>query len=303
MIEEWIEKPSLLVPPQKDFVNKPLLSDLTTAAILAFPVDKESVKSHFPHLLEAIKKIYKDQLKDYLEGGSKSNPTEEQLDAASCVPIHNMASERILGLLDFLRRRAPNASQGFLNGKIRYRLNSTMPWLESLPKEEQEKIISFARSEAGNARQASKTLMRRIQEKIQQRRQDVERQRDKQLRGRTKDYIRKRMRDNYNVEDCLPTEIDDKPFDISEEVRGLVVNLMNNAAFLNGCLFQHTWEEDGEDVTYYARVVKPFKKNKLQHLKIAYWRMTELEEEHVVWELSLFDLVVDFLFGDAVFWF
>lgn len=247
--------------------------------------------------------MYNDQLPDYMPGGSKSDPTEEQLATASCVPIHNMASERILGLLDFLRRRAPNASQGFLNGKIRYRLNGTMPWLESLPKEEQDNIISFARAEAGSAREADKTLTRTIEDKIQQRRDDVQRQRDTQLRRKTKDFIRKRQKDNCIVEDCLPTEIDNQPFQISAEVRGLVVNLLKNADFLNGCLFQHVWEEDGVDVTYYGRVVESFKRNRVQYLDIAYWRMTELEEEHVVYEFAVFDLVVDFLFGDAVFWF
>ena len=143
-----------------------------------------------------------------------------------------------------------------------------MSWLESLLKEEQDKIISFARTEAGNAREASKTLTKRIQDKIQLRREDVERQRDKQLRDKTKDYIRKRIKDNCTVEDCLPTEIDTRPFQISAEVRGLVVNLMNNAGFFNGCLFQHRSEENGVDVTYC--------------------------DSAVVYEFAVLDLVVDF---------
>jgi len=83
------------------------------------------------------------QLKPYLVG-NLSSATVEMLIQTKSAPIHNMFSEETLGLTDHQFRRAPNASIGFIDGKVKARKNHTLSWLDLKPLEEQQHIISFA---------------------------------------------------------------------------------------------------------------------------------------------------------------
>ena len=81
-----------------------------------------------------------------------------------------MASERALGCLDKMYRRAPVATGGFLNGKVRSKLNKCTQWLQSQEPKVQEGIIAFAISEAKMERVRRCVLNREVIEEIDRRR-------------------------------------------------------------------------------------------------------------------------------------
>ena len=53
-----------------------------------------------------------------------------------------MFGEQVLGMADAQVRRAPNASTDFINGKVKFKKNKTLEWLEG--KEDCENVIKFA---------------------------------------------------------------------------------------------------------------------------------------------------------------
>ena len=56
-------------------------------------------------------------------------PSSDQVQRAARAPTRNMASERALGCLDKMNRRAPVATGGFLNRMVRSKLNKCTQWL------------------------------------------------------------------------------------------------------------------------------------------------------------------------------
>ena len=60
-------------------------------------------------------------------------------------PAHNMFAEKTLGLADYHFRHAYN---GFVDAKVKSKINKTLPWLCSKPHNEQEEIIKFCIGQA-----------------------------------------------------------------------------------------------------------------------------------------------------------
>ena len=83
------------------------------------------------------------QLAAYIVG-DLSSPTSTMIEVTKAAPVHNIASERILGLTDSQYRRAPNATIGFIDGKVKAKQNKTLEWLTSKSATEQNQLISFA---------------------------------------------------------------------------------------------------------------------------------------------------------------
>lgn len=79
--------------------------------------------------------ILERQLQEYLYGRF-SAPSYVLMDQASSAPVHNIWAERSLGMTDSQYHRAPNATTGFVDGKVRAKTNKTLEWLEKKDKEE-----------------------------------------------------------------------------------------------------------------------------------------------------------------------
>ena len=54
-----------------------------------------------------------------------------------------MIAEHILGLADYLYRKASNIKVGFLDGKVKCTINGSMQWLCAHSLNEQENIVKF----------------------------------------------------------------------------------------------------------------------------------------------------------------
>ena len=67
-------------------------------------------------------------------------------------PVHNIMSERILGMTDHQTQRAANAKMGFIEGKVKASTNKTLQWLDCKDYGEQDSIVSFALKRAREVR-------------------------------------------------------------------------------------------------------------------------------------------------------
>ncbi|XP_035824183.1 uncharacterized protein LOC101853268 [Aplysia californica] len=239
--------PSILVSSTDCLFGEPLQDDDETLRQL------RAVPSHHAEVLpETIKKLagafvvlLDRQLLRYLQG-PLSEPTPSLLDVTSAAPVHNMLSERTLGRLDAQFRRAPNATIGFLDGKVKWQANKTAEWLNSKPSAEQHEIVSFAISQGARNRSA---LKQKEQENT-----NVKRQRQVELAQRRDRTDRKKV----EVTDFLTTGTEGDLFcDLSEDMVHLFHSIKNtDSAAVSGVKCTHTWDVDGEDVIFQAELLR-----------------------------------------------
>ena len=107
-------------------------------------------------LLTSIRDVINRQMKPYINGRwSERRP--EDLVAGQSAPAHNMGSERTLAIADALKKRAPRATLGFINGKIKASQNDLLPYLDSLP-DHGRAAIAYASRESSALMKTQKEL-------------------------------------------------------------------------------------------------------------------------------------------------
>ena len=121
-------------------------SDDVLSALLCFVSGEDDIQREaLEALVQACLDVLLSQLGLFL---TDPEPSAHIKQKAVCAPTHYMASERALGCLDKMFHCAPVVTDGFLNGKVRSKLNKYTQWLESQEPSVQDSIISFAISEA-----------------------------------------------------------------------------------------------------------------------------------------------------------
>ncbi|GFS09121.1 hypothetical protein ElyMa_004774800 [Elysia marginata] len=150
-LDMWCEDPSKVAHPEQNIFGEPLnpSDDPVLSALIG--AENITLTNVLSKLLTAIRSVFVRQLSRYLDPADLAELSEQQLLAASSAPSHNMASERALGMADAQWKSAPNATKGFLNGKVKSNLNKTLEWLEQ--RSDREELVSFAVSEGYQARQ------------------------------------------------------------------------------------------------------------------------------------------------------
>ncbi|KAK2144706.1 hypothetical protein NP493_4143g00002 [Ridgeia piscesae] len=93
-------------------------------------------------LLVSAEELLNRQLEPYLRG-QLANPSSEVITQGESAPPHNICAEQTLGLVDHQGRRAPNATFGFIDGKVKFIKNGIATWLDDQPEEEQIKVLDF----------------------------------------------------------------------------------------------------------------------------------------------------------------
>ena len=73
--------------------------------------------------------------------GMLSKPMPALLQQTKSAETHNIASEETLGLTDYQFHRAPNATVGFVDGKVNVKRNKTIAWLSKMSYKEQNILM------------------------------------------------------------------------------------------------------------------------------------------------------------------
>ncbi|RUS68580.1 hypothetical protein EGW08_023658, partial [Elysia chlorotica] len=140
---------------------------------------------------------------------------------------------------DGIWRRAPNATPGFLRGKVQCRLNNTLVWLDNMPDEKKITTVRFAISQGYQARTSAAIEEKATNLEVQARRKFMAQKRDKRRRNQRSRKIFK------SLEGAVVDET------LSDQVVVMIDKIKNNVRSLCGLLFTHIWEEDdGGDMLY-----------------------------------------------------
>ena len=142
-INIYKDEPLKMMTSETSAFGKPLKKDSVLDA-LHQPVANAQEEMVLQTVLTTMAKkaniVLSRQLEAYVTG-EFSNPTEKQLSETQSAPIHNMQAERTLGMTDSLIHRAPNSTMGFVDGKVRGKLNQVMHWLDSKDPASQRDIL------------------------------------------------------------------------------------------------------------------------------------------------------------------
>ena len=142
--------------------------------------DKIVLNDILVQLLEGMIYVIKAQLHDYLEG-TLAHLSPSIVLQASSTPVHNMFDEHTLGLADYLYKKASNITVGFLDGKVKCKINGTMQWLCAHSLNEQENIVKFLHQTSSDI---SILQDQQLKDKIQKKENSLRRKIEKKLQCR-----------------------------------------------------------------------------------------------------------------------
>ena len=104
--------------------------------------EKECLAEILLRLTTGVVDVIEHQMKEYIEGSLANIPPTIAAQTLSA-PAHNMFAEHTLGLADHLMRKAPNITIGFVDGKVKSKINKTLDWLSNKTEYEQDSIVKF----------------------------------------------------------------------------------------------------------------------------------------------------------------
>ena len=195
-------------------------------------------------------KVLERQLKPYLTG-KLSSPTSEMLQLAKSAPVHNIYSEQVLGMSDHQYHRAPNATMGIIDGKVKATKNRTLTWLCSKQPEEQERLVAFAVTRARKMRPIRKKRAEQMEQDLHQRQRDKVQKKEQQYRNKIEKRV-KLMISGTEVD--VGQELSDTPTSVESKLQ-TVDCVLEDPSWLTDKCIDHIWFENHTDATYHGKIL------------------------------------------------
>ena len=256
-------------------------SDRTLRQLLQPPSDLESFSGMMKSVMAASVTVLDRQYKNYFGLDVSERLAEETRSARS----HNMDAEEIMGMFSALQKKSPHATICFLSCKMRAQKNRTGDFLNEMEELERDALIRFATPCARRERQRKRVRQCSIQAEMSARiatkRQEKEGKDRKQAEKLLKTTTLADVATRYHLETS-------KQDDIANILEGKVI----------GQSICHTWSEDGMKVVYNGKLEKLRAKSGMY--TVGYWSQTETYADAVDYNVSMYELAVDMIFGDLV---
>ena len=147
------EEPYSVLTRDTDFFGRQLSSDDETIKQLRTePSDKELFTEMTAACLNTVVSVLERQYKRYFALDLSDKLRQETSSARS----HNIDAEEIMGMYSAGKQRSKHASIDFLRARMRARKNGVVPYMDSLFKDERERIVNWAIHVARKNRKASR---------------------------------------------------------------------------------------------------------------------------------------------------
>ena len=185
------------------------------------------------------------QLHVYVEG-TLAHLSPSIVHQASSAPVHNMFAEHTLGLADYPYRKASNIKVGFLDGKVKCKINGTMQWLCAHSLNEQENIDKFCIRQAQRVKLVSK-----------QHEHNISVLHDQQLKDKKKkeNSIRRKIEKKLQCVAEKEVELSNEFSDISECKWNVILSVLSYVSVINDLYFEQLWYADHHNVLYNGHII------------------------------------------------
>ena len=143
-IRHFIKNPNQLFLASTTVFGKELNNNYGRVSFLKSVERTENLINFTNQILQEMEITLSRQLKDYIDGGKLTNLSPENVEKCKSAASHAMFAEGALSLVTSQKARCPNVRTIYVETKVKTKKNKTLNWLNSKPKDEQEKLIAFA---------------------------------------------------------------------------------------------------------------------------------------------------------------
>ena len=242
-LEQFERDPSSLLGCMRTVFGDEIRADDVFASLRADP-PSPSTDVIISTVSTAMLRCLRKQLSAYIDG-ALSNPTPSLMEKTENAPLNNIAAERVLGMFDSLSRKAPNASVGFIDCKVRASMNRTIEYLSSQTPTVQSQLIAFSiRQALVNMREKAETTC--YNQEIGFKRMITSAQRKESTK---RNKIEREMKGLLQVSDHA--EIISR---VPDDLKSLVSSLLKQECPTT--TFQHVWDIEGRDVIYQLQFIR-----------------------------------------------
>ena len=196
--------------------------------------DKASMTEILSRLIASIIEVIEKQMSEYLDG-SLSNVSLATVHQTYSAPAHNMFAEQTLGLADHHFITAPNITIGFIDGKVKTKINKTLKWLESNTQDQQDRVMQFCINQS----QKMKVLTQMHEKKYCKRTGQATCRKKSEKDGTFRRKLQKKMQD---VADGKAQLHDEFP-ELQDNQRSTITAILTNPAVIIGLHFEHMWSK------------------------------------------------------------
>ena len=267
----------------KDFFGDEVTVDATLAKLRELPVDPQ-FNTMMTSCLEAVITVLERQYSKYFN----LDVTEKLKEETASARMHNIDAEEIMGMFSSAKQKSPNATMCYLSCRMRACKNRTVQYLDNLEEERREEVLRKAVKWGRMQRNKRKKKQKELRAEIIKRQKDKEHARDTKERKRLEKKLKETDLDMESLQQEYPNLDFSKNDQIKDILEGRVVGK-------RAC---HMWFEEQKLEVYNAKFEK-LKKNKVY--KVAYWLQSESYDDSTDYDMSMYQLAADLLYGDLVF--
>lgn len=281
-LKEAAEHPRDMLTASEDFFNEELHVDPTLQALRERLADDE-FSSTMSKCLQAIIVVLEMQYSKYFQVDITEKLREEVASARS----HNIDSEEIMGMFSAMKQKCPNATMCYLSCRMRACKNRTVQYLDELEEARKEDVLQKAVKWGRMQRNKRKRKQRELRQEI------IRRQKDKEQSHETRE--RKKIEKKLKETDLESVRIAFPNLEYSEAKCAIVEDILGGRKV--GRKACHAWYENQELAVYNAKC----EKLKNQTYRVAYWSQSEMYDDATDYDISMFQMAADVLYGDLVF--
>ncbi|ESN98368.1 hypothetical protein HELRODRAFT_177251 [Helobdella robusta] len=290
VIEGVLHHPAEVMLMKTDVFGHPLEEDDVHLSLMNKVYNNDMLYKLLISLMQSVIEVMERQMGNYLTG-ELSNPAPQMIADTSSAPPHNIHAERTLGLSDFFIRKSPYATIGFVDAKVKAKMNHTMDWLDAKSEQEQNKIIKFAITRGAKVRHISKDTERQTDLAILERRRQLSQKTEDKDRKKTEHAVLKLLINNGNSNDPLFASLDKQQKVFLDDILA--------GRQLIGKLLYHKWSMGEKEESRFIGRIQDRKKKKKDTFTISYWEVDEESaEDH---KLPVESLITDLINGDLEF--
>ncbi|KAK6186857.1 hypothetical protein SNE40_006123 [Patella caerulea] len=207
-----------------------------------------------------------------------------------------MYSERVMGHVDHQHKRAPNATYGSIDGKVKAIKNKTLSWLDSKSLTDQKCFVRYSIKRGDNIRTVRKLRDETCTIEKQNRLTIKCHKFDAQQRNRIQ--MARVVFKEVTLEDAFPS--------VDSETLTILRSVANHPESLVDRYIHHNWFEKDQNKLYFGKItemnLKKRQRNKvyikLEEYTICYWDESESGNVGVDFDISLTEVLSDIYTGD-----
>ncbi|ESO05761.1 hypothetical protein HELRODRAFT_191378 [Helobdella robusta] len=229
VIEGMLHHPAEVMLMKTDVFGHPLKEDVLLS-LMNKVYSNDMLYKLLISLMQSVIEVMERQMGNYLTR-ELSNPTPQMIADTSSASPHNIHAERTFALSDFFIRKSPCATIGFVNAKVKAKMNHTMDCLDAKSEQKQNKIIKFAITWLAKIRHISKDTERQTDHAILERRRQLSQKTEDKDRKNTEHAVLKLIQDRKKKKDTFIIsywEVDkESAEDHKLPVESLITDLIN----------------------------------------------------------------------------